>query len=330
MTDFLPEVVGHEEARERLGRLLARDRVPHGILLVGEDGRGKRTLALAFARVLLAGDPEGRVDPASPAARKVDAGTHGDLFVVEPEADQRLLGIERIRTLKESFSLTIVEGTRRVAVVARADRLTPEAGNALLKLLEEPPPGSHLILTGRAREAVMETLVSRCLVLPVPPVPTAAVEDLLRARGIDEDRVTLLAAVAEGCPGVALALAAEGEEGVIAPAAALLLSPGAPLERGEAVTDLLREGASNLEAARIRMRAVLGLVGHALRRALQRASGASDPGGWDPPGEALAALDARTPEDLEDLLRLTLRTAADLDRNVSLDVILDAFATRVG
>ncbi len=306
---FLEDVVGHEDVRAHLRRMLEADRVPNGVLLHGASGRGKRTLATAFARVLVG----------------AAADDHPDLFMVTREENQRLIGIDRVRALKEEFSLTPVQATRRAAVVVDAERLTGEAGNALLKLLEEPPPHSHLILTARDRGAVMETLVSRCRPLRVPPLSSRQVVDFLKSRGVAEERAALLAMVADGRPGHAMSLAeAEFEERVLGPALRLL-APGAEVSlAAEEINGLVREGTKKPEAARDRARTVLDCAAWFLRGALKEANGAR---GGDavlsllesPLRDAIAGRDSKV---VERQLEALLRAQQDIDRNVSLDVLL--------
>lgn len=323
MSDFLPEVFGHEDLKERLQRLIVTGRVPGGILLAGENGRFKTRIACAFARALLAGDDQGLVAEGASQAIKFDAGTHADFELVDSEENQRLLGIDRIRRLKDAFSLTPLEGDRRVAVVIGADRMTPEAGNALLKLLEEPPPGAHLVLTGQSTEAVMETLVSRCLVLTVPPQRKAQIQDLLLSRGLEPRRAALLSVLAEGRPGFALALAEDDlDTAVLFPGAGLLLEPGPPAERSDQALALIREGGHNPEQVRERFRWLLGALAFFLRRALKQRLGArsrDQDAAPMPLGEGLAAL---SPEDLESRLYRVLRALSDVNRNVSVDLLL--------
>ena len=324
MSEFLEEVFGQREVKLRLQRLFHSGRIPNGLLLVGEHGRGKTTLARAFAAVLLAGDEEGRVDLRSPAGRKLAAGSHPDLEIVASEEGKRLLGIDRIRLLKESFGLTAVEGGRRVAVVVAAERLTDEAGNALLKLLEEPPPQAHLILCARSRQAVMETLVSRCLVIPVPPLSTHETREFLRSRGLEEERAHVLAALADGCPGRALELARDDfDRNVAVPAAQVLLRRGPPMERALAATALIKDGARDQEETRERLRSVLGLLISAWRDALHHlARGGEErelPFGPDP--EEIRALGAG---GIERRLRELLAVLSDLERNVAVDLLLES------
>lgn len=323
---FLSEIHGHEEAREQLRRLLEADRIPNGILLTGEEGIGKRTVALAFARAVLAGDARGDVDPASPAARKFAAGTYADLEIVERDEAKRFLVIERVRELQEAFALKPVESSRRVGILVDAERLTGEAGNALLKLLEEPPPGSHLILTARDRGAILETLVSRCRWIPLRPLPRTSVAAFLAARGVAPERVPLLAAAAEGRPGVAARMADEAfEETVLAPALALLDETGEPVGRAADVASALREGAKNLEEARERLRPVLRCAIFLLRSAVKAGCGAASgadnlsflPEGW--PGR----LGALPPATAERRIGRVVRALQDLDLNVSLEPVLE-------
>lgn len=313
---FLAEVFGHEHAKEQLSRMLEQGRVPNGILLHGDAGRGKRSLAMAFARTML--------------GTAVDH--HPDLFVVTRGEDQRLVGIDRIRALKQEFSLTPAQADCRVAVVVDAERLTEEAGNALLKLLEEPPPRSHIILTARDRDAVMETLVSRCRLLRAPPLSRREVLRFLEARGVAGDRARLLALLAEGRPGYALRLAEDGfEERVLAPTFRLLLPGGAPHQAAEEVVALAREGTRKAEGARERVRIVLGTVAWFLRAALRASTGAQD--GRDildllePP--IRHALSDRGPIAVERQLERVLEAMADVDRNVGIDLVLESLVPAI-
>ncbi len=268
MPGFLPEIHGHDEARERLRRLLRSERVPAGLLLTGEEGVGKRTLALAFARVMLAGDREGSVEPTSARARKFDSGQHADFVVVERDAAQRQLGIERIRELKESFSLTPVEGARKLAVVVDAERLTDEAGNALLKLLEEPPAGGHLILTARDQGAILPTLLSRSQWIPLRPLGTDEVIAFLASRGVEEGRRSLAAVLSEGRPGLALRLAeSDPASEILPPAMTLAVGAREPFGGAEELAGGVKDAKKTLEDARERLRPLLRIAVVLLRSA---------------------------------------------------------------
>jgi len=329
VTEFLAEIVGHGEAREALHRMLVRDRVPSGLLLHGDEGRGKRTIALAFARVLLAGSGPDRAEPGAAGVKGLAADDHPDLEIVAREEDQRLISIDKIRALREAFSLTPASAPRRVAVVVDAERLTPEAGNALLKLLEEPPPHSHLILTARAKDAVMETLVSRCRHIRIPPLGRREVIQFLERHDVEPDRARLAALLAEGRPGFALRLA-EGdfEDRVLGPAFTLLHPVDGPCAAAESVGALAREGSKKVEGARERVRIILYAVSWFLRAALRAAEGSAEAAGVldlleSPLGDALRSAPGAV---LEARLEAVLAARADVDRNVGIELVLENLA----
>ena len=113
-------------------------------------------------------------------------------------------------SLQDFLSLRPFAGGDRVAILARADRLTEEAANSLLKTVEEPPAGTHLLLTAHSPERLPATIVSRCAQLHLGPVDTAAVESWLRDRhGVDAPTAELAAELGAGRPGRALRLAGD-------------------------------------------------------------------------------------------------------------------------
>jgi hypothetical protein len=311
--EFLPEIYGLGQVKQHLHTLLVGERLPNGILLAGDDGRGKSTLARAFARAILCGDADGIVPEGASAATKFDAGTHADYELV----------IDRIRSLKLGLSLTSVEGRRRVAVIVGAEQMTQEAGNALLKILEEPPPDTHLILTGRSREAVMETLVSRCLVIPVPPASVAETEAFLLSRGLDERRAAVLSSLSEGRCGFALSLALENlDTDVLIPGALLMLDSGPPMERARGVHAMLRGDGLHGEQVRSRFRLLMAVLGAVIRGLLKVGLGGHPRDLAVLPGPVREALADLPPELLERRLRTILRALSDVNRNVSVELLL--------
>src|SRR5262245_1463550 len=159
---FLPDVLGHEDLKARL-RGFFDGRLGQGILLVGEEGRGKRTIAHALARAVLE-----RAAPAADRARAgrlIDSGTHPGLIHVEPLRDERFIPIRRVRRLLESCALRVSFGDARVVVLSRIHSVNEESGNALLKFLEEPPEGTLILATARDPASVLETIRSRFHIL---------------------------------------------------------------------------------------------------------------------------------------------------------------------
>jgi DNA polymerase III subunit delta' len=194
---------------------------PQALLLVGPASVGKTTLALDLAAGLLchADDAAARPCGTCRSCRLVDAGEHQDLHRLAPEGPGRQVRIGdpddpepgTVRHLVRELARLPVEGTRRVAIVEGAHRLNEDAQNALLKTLEEPPPGATLILCADEPERLLPTVRSRTAVLRLGPAGMRAVEGLLAEHGVEPPRSARLARLADGRPGVALALAAAPE-----------------------------------------------------------------------------------------------------------------------
>ncbi|WP_025321287.1 DNA polymerase III subunit delta' [Deferrisoma camini] len=196
-------VVGHDRPLRVLRRSLGSGRVPHAYLFWGPDGIGKTRVAREVARALLCGEAgalaRGEGCGACRSCRRLDSGNHPDLHVLVPRGAR--VGVEEVRALQESLSFRPFEGGRRVAIIPDAFRLTREASNALLKTLEEPPAGTHLVLTAHHRDQLLPTVVSRCQCVRFDPLPDGAVEQVLVSEGMEPEQARALARVCGGRPG---------------------------------------------------------------------------------------------------------------------------------
>src|SRR6266404_2931601 len=141
-----------------LRRAHEQNRLAHAYLFSGPPGSGKQRLAAELAS-LVNGTPSS--DVFSARAR--------DIFVAQPESKSRRIVIEQIRDLEHALQMRASNGPRKVAIVSDADRLQPQAANAFLKTLEEPPKDSLLLLLSALPEALPETILSRCIAIPLAP-----------------------------------------------------------------------------------------------------------------------------------------------------------------
>ena len=184
MTAFA-DVLEQLEAKRLLDAALA-DGQAHAFLFHGPRGVGKRTAARAFAGVLL-GD-----------ARRVDAGTHPDLRVIEALGE--MIRIDEIRALHHDLHMRPFEADRRVYLLLDAHLLNDEAAAALLKDLEEPPEYATLVLVADELGPLPETIRSRCQLVPFRRLSRAAVEGWVveQAPDLPFDEARLLARVAAG------------------------------------------------------------------------------------------------------------------------------------
>ncbi len=142
-----------DEAFSLLQRAQSLDRVAHAYLLTGPAGSGKRELANRVCELLL--------------GERITDFQHADVHVIEPESKSRRILIEQVRELERSLQMRSLLGGRKVGVIVDADRLQPNAANAFLKTLEEPPGHSHLLLLSSLPDQLLETILSRCLEIPL-------------------------------------------------------------------------------------------------------------------------------------------------------------------
>jgi len=212
-----PHLVGHAAAEAALAEAVRAGRLHHAWLLAGPPGIGKATLAYRFARRLLAGGAgEGLyLPPDHPVFHRVAAETHADLLTIERAWDEKKkrlraeIVVDSAREIPDFLHLTPAEGGWRVVVVDGAEDLNPNAANAVLKMLEEPPRRTVLLLVCAAPGRLLPTIRSRCRRLHLSPLTEAEVAGLLDLYlpGIEPARRDRLAAMAEGSPGHALRLA---------------------------------------------------------------------------------------------------------------------------
>jgi DNA polymerase-3 subunit delta' len=187
-------VVGHDEAVAMLKEAVASERVTHAWLFTGPPGIGKLHTAKVFAAALNC--PSGG-DGTCGTCRRILRGVHPDVHVIVPEGDNLL--VEDVRALREEASRTHHEAPTAVFVLDEADRLTEAAANALLKVLEEPPPGVVFVLVARSPEALVDTVPSRARTLPFVSLSLAELTAALGARlHLEPDQTAWAAAASHG------------------------------------------------------------------------------------------------------------------------------------
>ncbi len=167
-----------ERAFDRLRDARKSGRLAHACLLSGPPGSGKKWLTEELAGLVLGSNPR-------------EVTTHPDFHQVAPESKSRRILIAQMRELERSLHMKPLRGANKFAVIHDADRLQPEAANAFLKTLEEPPAGCHIVLTTTLRDAVLQTILSRCITIPLL-APTGASRDELSAAVAAEFEKSLL------------------------------------------------------------------------------------------------------------------------------------------
>lgn len=216
MTEHSPKTAtalfGHDEAESVLLRGLAEGKLAHGWIISGPPGIGKATLAYRFARTLLAGE-EG-ISENHPVFRRIVAGSHADMLVVEPLFDEkkeeyaRDISVDQAREIAQFLSLTPGESQWRVVIVDAIDALNANAANAILKILEEPPAQAVLLLISHNPGRLLPTIRSRCRSLRLKPLSHVDFMKTLRhaAPQIEHEQMLALGQLSNQSPGIALAL----------------------------------------------------------------------------------------------------------------------------
>src|SRR6266568_4397045 len=141
-----------------LRRAHDHNRLAHAYLISGPPGSGKESLAANLASLVN-----------RTPANDVFSAKAREIFVARPESKSRRIVIEQIRELEHTLQMRSTNGRRKVVIISEADRLQPQAANAFLKTLEEPPNDSLLLLLSALPEALPDTIVSRCITIPLAP-----------------------------------------------------------------------------------------------------------------------------------------------------------------
>lgn len=200
-------LIGHDWAVSLLSQHISKQRIRHAYLLTGPQGIGRRTLAVAFTQALNCPQP---LSPGQPCQEcktctRIHALSYPDLDIVQSEQVGSQLKIEQVRELQRRLALSPYEGNYRVALLLRFEEANINTSNALLKTLEEPNPRVVLILTASDAESLNPTIVSRCEVLRLRPLPIdAAAASLQEYLNTTPEQALLLAHISNGRPGLAV------------------------------------------------------------------------------------------------------------------------------
>jgi len=208
------DVIGHRKLVGLLSRSIERDSIPPSLIFAGPAGVGKRLVAISSAQALNCLDPRRSHSSAPdaipfdacgvcPACTRIERGLHPDVVVLEP-GDSGSIKVDPVRDVIDRAGYRPFEGRRRVVIIDQADALVPQAQNALLKTLEEPPSSSVFILVSAWADSLLPTVLSRCPRLRFHELGPEEVAAALIRSGKKESDAHAIAALANGSIGQAL------------------------------------------------------------------------------------------------------------------------------
>jgi DNA polymerase-3 subunit delta' len=199
------QLTGHSRATTLLQQSLRNGQLSHAYLFVGPARVGKFTLALNLAQAVNC-DSENRPCQECTSCRRIATSKHSDIHIVDLiSVEKKEIGIRQIAEMQTAAHLPPFEGKYKVFIFDRAEMLSHEAANSLLKTLEEPPPNTLIILLTTKESALLPTITSRCQRVELRPLPLGTVRDVLaKDHQITHDKADLLARLSRGCLGWAI------------------------------------------------------------------------------------------------------------------------------
>lgn len=212
-------VIGQKMAVAHLQNAIRKGHLSQAYLIHGEKGSGKTALATALSAVVMCEHPEeknGRREPCGccHSCRQIAAGSHPDVVWVTNErigtaAKTSTIGVAAARFVQSDVAVKPYQGPYKIYIIPDADRMNPQAQNALLKTLEEPPSYAMLVLLSDNPAAFLPTVLSRCVAIRLQPAPEAELLQALEKEGVCGEPARTAARLSHGNPGRCRALIGE-------------------------------------------------------------------------------------------------------------------------
>ena len=218
------KILGQQRSKSILIKAIENNRISHAYLFSGPEGIGKEAMAFEFAKVLYCTDPFENPCGTCSSCKRISQFNHPDIIFIFPapkaatvEEEREILdsftkqpyarlkpwanpviSIDRIRELRKTCTIKPMEG-KRIIIIAEADKMTIEAANSLLKILEEPPKSTHIILTSSQYNSLLPTIISRCQELRFGILSDELVEQaLVDQYQVETEQARLVSKICQG------------------------------------------------------------------------------------------------------------------------------------
>ena len=323
----LEAVPGNDRIKKVLRLALERGRVPNSLIFSGPRGVGKRRLAVILAQAINC--ERGAPGPCQecPSCLKIAAGKLPDVWEVEP--DGQSIRIEQMQAVRQAAYVKPLAARRRVFIISEAEKMTADAANCMLKILEEPPSYSYLILVTSMLHLILPTIKSRCRVLGFAPVARAEIAKALAATGCPPERAGVIALLVNGSLEEALELDWDKAQAGRREAWELF---AALQGRGDATAFFRNYVFSKRDEVRADLEGVLGLLATFCRDASLLKTG-GDPAlllNPDYAGELAGLETGWGPADYARCLDLIERTVGGLKKSLNLGLLVTSFYSLMG
>ncbi len=190
------DVVGNDGVKKVLHRALKQKKLPNSLLFAGHEGIGKKETALVVAKALNCEKKTSDACEECSHCRAINHENFPDVMVISPAKE--VLKIDQMRLLKETAYLKPMVGCKRIFIIDEAEKMNDEASNSLLKILEEPPTFSHIILVTSNPYRIIPTIKSRCQIFQFSPIPKEDIQRVLVAKGVRPERARILSLLVDG------------------------------------------------------------------------------------------------------------------------------------
>lgn len=201
-------IIGQSPLLAGMERILESGRIVHAYLFTGPAGAGKKTMSSLLAQALLCTNQGDKPCFVCSTCRQFASGNHPDVLWVRRRSDKTGIAVDQIRGLQAAIKVKPYQAGKRVCLIENAHLMTQQAQNALLKILEEPPSHTLFFLLAESTSALLPTILSRCQVFRVGSLSEEHLVEILHGRlSISGEHARMIAALSQGNPGKALALA---------------------------------------------------------------------------------------------------------------------------
>lgn len=190
------DILGNNRTKQILKKSLGRDRIPNSLLFYGPAGVGKRDTATVLAKAINCVNSKDDACEVCTACKAIENNNYPDVMVISPE--KNVLKIEQMREMKQTAYLKPMVGRKRVFIIDQAEKMNEEAANSVLKILEEPPSFTHLILITHNPYLILPTIKSRCQELGFSQISKHDIQKVLVERGQEEKKARIISLLVRG------------------------------------------------------------------------------------------------------------------------------------